>query len=172
MFQSVPDSWTIVHLFPVLPFHRLNEIPTEYGILADMSCDSDGQIDSFVDVKDIKETLELHTIRPGEPYYLGICLVGAYQEVMGSFHNLFGRVNEVNLVVTDEGEVEVENLARGNGIGDVVEMVGYDVESLRDAIDHQVAQNLAEGRIDDEDAREIRDGYRARATHLTYLELP
>lgn len=172
VFQSVPDSWTIEHLFPVLPIHRLNETPTEYGILADMSCDSDGQIDSFVDVKDIKETLELHTIRPGEPYYLGICLVGAYQEVMGSFHNLFGRVNEVSLVVTDEGEIEVESLARGNGIGDVVEMVGYDVESLRDAIDHQVAQNLAEGRIDEKDAREIRDGYRARATHLTYLELP
>jgi arginine decarboxylase len=171
VFQSVPDSWTIGHLFPVLPIHRLDEQPTEYGILADMSCDSDGQMDSFVDVKDIKETLELHQIRQGEPYYLGVCLVGAYQEVMGSFHNLFGRVNEASVIVEEDGSTEIESMARGSGIGDVVEMVGYDAEDLRDAIDEKVVEALAAGRIDDEDAREIRDGYRARATHLTYLEL-
>ena len=104
VFQSVPDSWSIGQLFPVLPIHRLNEYPTEYGILVDLTCDSDGQIDNFVDVKDIKEILELHPTTNGGPYYVAICLLGAYQDVMGDFHNLFGTINEAHVVVDEGGD--------------------------------------------------------------------
>lgn len=170
VFQSVPDSWTIGHLFPVLPIHRLDEVPTEYGILADMSCDSDGQVDSFVDVKDIKEMLELHTVRPGEPYFLAVCLIGAYQEVMGSFHNLFGRVNEASLVVAEDGKTEIASMAAGNGIRDVISMVGYREKQLAEALEMQADAAVAAGRLTQEEAKALLESYKERAGRSTYLE--
>ena len=103
VFQSLPDSWAIDQLFPILPIHRLNERPTEVGTLADITCDSDGKIDKFIDLRDIKETLPLHTFRQDEPYYVAFCLIGAYQDVLGDLHNLFGEAHEVLVSVDDEG---------------------------------------------------------------------
>ena len=90
VFQSVPDSWAINQLFPIMPINRLDEEPTQRGILADLTCDSDGKIDQFIDLRDVKSVLELHTLKPGEPYYLALFLGGAYQEIMGNLHNLLG----------------------------------------------------------------------------------
>src|SRR5204862_4694917 len=103
VFRSAPDSWAIGQLFPVMPIHRLNEHPSDFATLVDVTCDSDGKVDRFVDLKDVKEVLELHPFRRDEPYYLALFLVGAYQEVMGSYHNLFGQTNEEQIVIDDDG---------------------------------------------------------------------
>jgi arginine decarboxylase len=118
VFQSVPDSWSIGLLFPVLPIHRLNEYPTETGIVVDLTCDSDGQIDHFVDIKDIKEMLELHATLNGGPYYIAVTMLGAYQDVMGDFHNLFGTVNEAHVVVDEGGRHHVRKIVRAIPSGD------------------------------------------------------
>src|SRR5262245_21448851 len=102
VFQSLPDIWAIDQLFPILPIHRLNERPSEFGTLADITCDAHGKIEKFIDLRDIKETLPLHGLREGEPYYIGVCLMGAYQDVLGDLHNLFGEAHEVLVTVNDE----------------------------------------------------------------------
>ena len=104
VFQSLPDIWAIDQLFPILPIHRLHERPTELGTLADITCDSDGKIEKFIDLRDIKETLPLHALRDGEPYYIGVCLMGAYQDVLGDLHNLFGEAHEVLVTVDEQGK--------------------------------------------------------------------
>ena len=96
LFQSMPDSWAVKQLFPIMPIHRLNEEPTRHGVLGDISCDSDGKIDQFIDRRDVKRTLPLHPFN-GEPYFLGAFLVGAYQEILGDLHNLFGDTNAVHV---------------------------------------------------------------------------
>ncbi len=113
VFQSLPDIWAIDQLFPILPIHRLNERPTEFGTLADITCDSDGKIEKFIDLRDIKETLPLHPLRHGEPYYLGVCLMGAYQDVLGDLHNLFGEANEVLVTVDEEGRSHIVDVLPG-----------------------------------------------------------
>ncbi|HKD18849.1 MAG TPA: biosynthetic arginine decarboxylase, partial [Thermoanaerobaculia bacterium] len=107
VFQSLPDIWAIDQLFPILPIHRLNEKPAEFATLADITCDSDGKIEKFIDLRDIKETLPLHALRAGEPYYIGVCLMGAYQDVLGDLHNLFGEAHEVLVNVDEEGRAHV-----------------------------------------------------------------
>lgn len=169
VFQSLPDSWTIGQLFPILPIHRLDEPPTEYGILADLSCDSDGKVDSFVDIKTIKDFVELHAVLPGEPYYLAICMVGAYQEVMGSFHNLFGRVNEAQLLVDDDGKVRIEGLHAGHRIRDVVHLVGYDADQLRSRLQARIEAQVEAGELLREDADLILSGVDKCAARSTYL---
>lgn len=129
VFYSTPDSWAIGQLFPVLPIHRHNEIPTQRGILVDLTCDSDGVIDSFVDVRDVKETLELHADTNGQPYLLAICLLGAYQEVMGDHHNLFGRPPEVS-VSLEGGETRVDVLTKGESIAEMARLAGYCPDEL------------------------------------------
>ena len=113
VFQSLPDVWAIDQLFPILPIHRLNERPTEFGTLADITCDSDGKIEKFIDLRDIKETLPLHALQNGEPYYIGVCLMGAYQDVLGDLHNLFGEAHEVLVTVDEEGQAHIDGRAAG-----------------------------------------------------------
>ena len=96
LFQSIPDSWAIKQLFPIMPIHRLNQPPSHHAVLGDITCDSDGKIDSFIDRRDVKRTLPLHTVN-GDPYYLGVFLVGAYQEILGDLHNLFGDTHAVHV---------------------------------------------------------------------------
>ena len=103
LFQTLPDHWAIGALFPIAPLARLNEAPTRDATLVDISCDSDGKINKFVDLRDVKSTLRLHELKQGEPYYLGIFLTGAYQDVLANAHNLFGRVNEAHVRLTDDG---------------------------------------------------------------------
>jgi arginine decarboxylase len=169
VFQSAPDSWSINQLFPVLPIHRLNEYPTERGILVDLTCDSDGQIDHFVDVKDIKETLELHPTTNGGPYYIAICLLGAYQDVMGDFHNLIGTTNEAHVIVDEGGRHHIRKIVRGNTIEEMVRIAGFDGEELAREFSSQIETGVREGRIQEAEAVQFLEDYRARARETTYL---
>ena len=107
LFQSMPDSWAVKQLFPIMPIHRLEEAPSRHAVLGDISCDSDGKVDQFIDRRDVKKTLPLHPWN-GNPYYLGAFLVGAYQEILGDLHNLFGDTNAVHVSLNDAGEVVLD----------------------------------------------------------------
>jgi arginine decarboxylase len=130
LFQSLPDSWAIDQLFPIMPIHRLNERPTRRGTLQDVTCDSDGKIDRFVGWREEKRSLELHAVRPDEPYILGIFLIGAYQEILGDLHNLFGDTNQVHLRLTEEGDYVIPDLVHGDTVTDVLAYVQFDTEAL------------------------------------------
>ena len=155
MFQSMPDFWAFDQLFPVLPIHRLDEIPSERGVLCDITCDSDGTVNRFVDVKHFKESLELHSFRPSEPYYLGFLLLGAYQETLGDLHNLFGVVTELNVTVRPDGRVLVSQPIRGENVRDVLTDVGYEPEDLLGAIARRLAERGKAGMLRDEDEHEV-----------------
>ncbi|MEO0685894.1 MAG: biosynthetic arginine decarboxylase, partial [Cyanobacteria bacterium J06649_11] len=118
VFQSAPDCWAIDQLFPIMPIHRLDKEPTRRGILADLTCDSDGKIDSFIDLRDVKSILELHSFKAGEPYYLGMFLNGAYQEIMGNLHNLFGDTNTVHIQLTPKG-YQIKHVVKGDTMSEV-----------------------------------------------------
>ena len=145
VFRSLPDHWAIDQLFPIMPIHRLDEQPTDYATFVDLTCDSDGHIDKFVDLKDVKEVLELHPFT-GDPYYIAIFLVGAYQEVMGSNHNLFGRPNEAHVIMDTEGRYHIKKIVQGSRIGDMLTVARYDKgqawESMQQMIDTRVAGGL------------------------------
>ena len=170
LFRSAPDSWAIKQLFPVVPIHRLNEIPTDYATLVDVTCDSDGKIDKFVDLKDVKETLELHKWRDGEDYYLGIFLVGAYQEVMGSFHNLFGNPNEAQVVIDSEGRYHVTKIVQGSKISDMLTVARYEKAQLVEAYRKQLSARVESGAISKDQADKLVAEYEAGAAKSTYLE--
>jgi len=127
VFQSAPDSWAIDQLFPIMPIHRLDEEPTKRGTLADLTCDSDGKIDQFIDLRDVKSVLELHPLKPDEPYYLGMFLSGAYQEIMGNLHNLFGDTNAVHITLTPKG-YQIDHVVKGDTMTEVLGYVQYDSE--------------------------------------------
>ncbi len=128
VFQSLPDSWAIDQLFPIMPIHRLDEQPTRNAVLADITCDSDGKIDRFVVLRDVKRTLELHELRAGEEYYLAAFLVGAYQETLGDLHNLFGDTHVVHIRLHDEGGWWIEEIVKGDTANKVLEYMEYDVD--------------------------------------------
>ncbi len=130
VFQSMPDSWAIKQLFPVMPIHRLNEVPTRRGVLGDITCDSDGKIDQFIDLRDVRNTLQLHPVTHGEPYYLGAFLLGAYQEILGDLHNLFGDTNAVHISLGDSGDVNVDDVIKGDTVREVLAYVQYNGETL------------------------------------------
>ena len=169
MFQSLPDFWAFDQLFPIMPLHRLNEVPTERGVLCDITCDSDGTVDKFVDVRDIKETLELHQFSEHEPYYLAMLLVGAYQETLGDVHNLFGEVGEVSVTVGKDGEVKIEDLQRGDSVRDVLTYMGHDTDTLRDALDRVLATRREQGLISEDDEREVLSTVSLALDDYTYL---
>ena len=155
VFQSLPDFWAFDQLFPIVPIHRLHEVPSERGILCDITCDSDGAVDKFVDLKDVKEALELHAVRQGEPYYLGFLLLGAYQETLGDLHNLFGVVTEASVTVGERGRVEIDKVIRGDSVREVIEYTGHDTDELRDALAKRLSDRKELGLISDDDEREV-----------------
>ncbi len=169
VFQSLPDHWALDQLFPVMPIHRLDESPTRRASLVDITCDSDGAIDKFVDRNEIKDSLEVHELIPDEPYYLAFMLLGAYQDTMGDLHNLFGRVHEVEVVLGDEGH-EVRRVARGEPASDVVRWFGYKAEELVEGIQKSLDEGVAMSRIAAEEAPALLEDYRARLAHYTYLD--
>ncbi|HEX6068406.1 MAG TPA: hypothetical protein VFZ18_01240, partial [Longimicrobiaceae bacterium] len=130
LFQSLPDSWAIDQIFPIMPIHRLQEEPTRRGTLQDVTCDSDGKIDRFAGGRPVRRTLQLHTVPDGEPYILGIFLSGAYQEILGDLHNLFGDTNAVHLRLRKDGSYEVSDLVHGDTITEVLNYVQYDAQTL------------------------------------------
>ena len=170
LFQSVPDHWAINHLFPIMPIHRLNERPTRRGVLADITCDSDGKIEHFIDLKDVKSVLELHPITP-ESYYLGIFMVGAYQEILGDLHNLFGDTNAVHVSVDASlGGYKVEQVETGDTVEDVLRYVSYDknemIQRLRNAAETAVRAN----KMTIEELRTFITMYQNGMDGYTYLE--
>jgi arginine decarboxylase len=167
VFQSVPDSWAIDQLFPIMPIHRLNEEPTRRGTLADLTCDSDGRIDQFIDLQDVKRVLELHQPN-GEPYYLGIFLTGAYQEILGALHNLFGDTNAVHVHVT-EGGYRVEHVIKGDTMAEVLRYVQYDGEQLLDDVRRASEVALQQGRMTLDQARILLGHYETSLRGTTYL---
>jgi arginine decarboxylase len=170
LFRSAPDSWAIKQLFPIVPIHRLNEFPSDYATLVDVTCDSDGKIDKFVDLKDVKDTLELHKWKDGQDYYLGIFLTGAYQEVMGSHHNLFGNPNEAQVVIDSDGRYHVTKLVQGSRISDMLLFARYDKAQLLESYRKQLAARVEAGALTKEAADELAAEYEAGAGKGTYLE--
>jgi arginine decarboxylase len=168
VFQSAPDCWAIDQLFPIMPIHRLDEEPIRRGILADLTCDSDGKIDRFIDLRDVKSVLELHSFKPGEPYYLGMFLNGAYQEIMGNLHNLFGDTNAVHIQLTPKG-YQIQHVVKGDTMREVVSYVQYDSEDMVESIRQRCELALAENRITLAESQRLLQTYEQSLTRYTYL---
>jgi arginine decarboxylase len=168
VFQSAPDSWAIDQLFPIMPLHRLDKEPTQRGILADLTCDSDGKIDQFIDLRDVKPVLELHTFTPGEPYFLGLFLAGAYQEIMGNLHNLFGDTNAVHIHLTPKG-YQIEHVVKGDTMTEVLSYVQYDAEDLVENIRRRAELALQEKRITLQESQRLLQNYERSLGRYTYL---
>lgn len=168
VFQSAPDCWAIDQLFPIMPIHRLDEEPTQRGILADLTCDSDGKIDRFIDLRDVKSVLELHPFKPGEPYYLGMFLNGAYQEIMGNLHNLFGDTNTIHIKLTPKG-YQIEHVVKGDTMKEVLGYVQYDAEDLVENIRRRCEQALLENQITIPESQLLLQNYERSLSRYTYL---
>ena len=147
IFQSLPASWAIDQLFPVMPVHRLQEYPGRKGVISDITCDSDGQIDHFIDQQGVKRTLELHELKDGEEYYLGVFLVGAYQETLGDLHNLMGDNNVVSVRIEDDGSYEVVREQQGDTVADVLSYVEYEPRRIMEDLRSVAERAVREGRI-------------------------
>jgi arginine decarboxylase len=169
VFQSLPDSWAIDQLFPILPIHRLNEKPSEFATLADITCDSDGKIERFIDLRDIDETLPLHPFRHDKPYYIGFCLMGAYQDVLGDLHNLFGEAHEVLVRVDEEGRSTIEDVLPGETCERVLEYMNYDRTHLLDSINEQLVRAATEG-MKKAEVQSIYREFESVLPRYTYLE--
>ena len=168
VFQSAPDCWAIDQLFPIMPIHRLDEEPTRRAILADLTCDSDGKIDRFIDLRDVKSVLELHNLKPGEPYYLGMFLNGAYQEIMGNLHNLFGDTNAVHIQLTPKA-YKIEHVVKGDTMTEVLGYVQYDSEDLIEQIRRLCEQALLDKRITIQESQRLLQNYEQSLSRYTYL---
>jgi arginine decarboxylase len=169
LFQSIPDSWAIKQLFPVMPIHRLNEKPVKHAVLGDITCDSDGKLDRFVDRRDVKKTLPLHTVN-GDSYYLGVFLVGAYQEILGDLHNLFGDTHAVHVSLDENGGTRLDALIKGDTVREVLDYVEFDPEMLLGKLRTDVETAVREGRVDYEGAGRLLRFYEDGLHGYTYLE--
>jgi arginine decarboxylase len=171
VFQSIPDSWAIKQLFPIMPIHRLNEPPLRRGVLGDITCDSDGKIDRFVDLRDVRTSLELHEFN-GEPYYLGAFLLGAYQEILGDLHNLFGDTNAVHISLDEDGEVNVDSVIKGDTVREVLAYVQYSADELLAKMRKDVERAVRQGKISLQESRQLLRFYENGLEGYTYLEEP
>jgi len=169
IFQSMPDSWAIKQLFPIMPIHRLSERPTRAAVLGDISCDSDGKIDQFIDRRDVKRTLPLHPFN-GSEYYLGAFLIGAYQEILGDLHNLFGDTNAVHVSLNGNGEIILDNVIKGDTVREVLDYVQFRAESLLGQFRKDVEAALREGKIGYEESGRLLRFYEEGLNGYTYLE--
>ena len=168
MFQSLPDAWAVDQLFPIMPIHRLNERPSRGAVLADITCDSDGTIDAFIDLRDVKPTLSLHTPNDDD-YLLGIMLTGAYQEILGDLHNLFGDTNVVN-VSLDKSGYHIDEVVYGDTVEDVLRYVDYQPKELINSLRNKVEQAVRHGHMSLEESRQLMQRYREGLASYTYLE--
>ena len=169
LFQSLPDSWAIDQVFPVVPLSRLNEPPTCSATLQDITCDSDGKIDNFISTSNNAYHLPVHELREGEPYYIGVFLVGAYQEILGDLHNLFGDTNAVHISIKDD-EYIVDKIIEGETIADVLDYVQFDHKRMVRAIEIWVSKSVKSGAITLEEGKEFISNYRSGLYGYTYLE--
>ena len=169
LFQSMPDSWGIDQLFPIMPIQRLKERPTRSAQLQDITCDSDGKVATYVNGGQQTSYLPLHPVKPGEHYYIGVFLVGAYQEILGNMHNLFGDTNAVHISV-DENGYTIDKTIDGETVADVLEYVQYNPKNLVRRLEIWVAKSVKEGKITAEEGKEFISNYRAGLYGYTYLE--
>ena len=168
VFQSAPDHWAVRQLFPVMPIHRLDERPTRRGVFADLTCDSDGKIDQFIDQRDVKDVLELHPYIDST-YYIGIFLLGAYQEILGDLHNLFGDTDAVHVRMTDNGRYVVDHVVEGDDVGSVLGYVQYDRRALIEKVRRTIEDALGKGEISLEESARLRKRYEQGLKDYTYL---
>jgi arginine decarboxylase len=169
IFQSMPDSWAIKQLFPIMPIHRLTENPTRKAVLGDITCDSDGKIDQFIDLRDVRNTLQLHEFT-GQPYYLGAFLLGAYQEILGDLHNLFGDTNAVHVSLDENNHLNIDEVIKGDTVREVLAYVQYKADELTDRIRKDVEKAVKLGTISIAESREFLDFYQSGLEGYTYLE--
>ncbi|HXI44004.1 MAG TPA: biosynthetic arginine decarboxylase [Bryobacteraceae bacterium] len=170
LFQSMPDSWAIKQLFPIMPIHRLDERPTQYAVLGDITCDSDGKVDQFIDRRDVKRTLPLHPFTNGQDYYLGAFLLGAYQEILGDLHNLFGDTNAVHVKLNEVGDTILDAVIKGDTVREVLNYVQFNVDSLVTALRKDVETAVRESRMSYEESGKLLRFYEEGLQGYTYLE--
>ncbi|MGC2235059.1 MAG: biosynthetic arginine decarboxylase [Pyrinomonadaceae bacterium] len=168
VFRSMPDNWALEQLFPIIPIHKLNKKPTEYATLCDITCDSDGIVEKFIDLHDVKSVLELHKLEKNEPYYLAMMLVGAYQEVMGNNHNLFGVPHEAHIHIGEDGYI-IRKVIQGGTLGDAVEMVRFDTAQLNDQFRKTVMRRIKDDEISEKIGYQLIEYYEQQANSYTYL---
>lgn len=169
LFQSLPDSWAIDQIFPIMPISRLDERPTKVATLQDITCDSDGKIANFISNRGIRNYLPLHAFNKKESYYLGVFLVGAYQEILGDMHNLFGDTNAVHITVSDKG-YSIDQVIDGESVADVLDYVQYNPKRLVRTVETWVTKSVKEGRISVDEGKEFLSNYRSGLYGYTYLE--
>jgi len=173
VFQSLLDHWAVGQLFPVMPIHRLDTAPERNATLVDITCDSDGKVSKFIDLNDVKETLPLHRLRPGEPYYIGFFLMGAYQDIMGDLHNLFGRVNEAHVFLDDDEEsgYYIEEIIEGSAIYEVLAMTQWNQNELIRLVKMQVDAAIKSDRLKPNEAMKLLANYERGLKGYTYLHI-
>ncbi|HBG86379.1 MAG TPA: arginine decarboxylase [Marinilabiliaceae bacterium] len=169
LFQSLPDSWAIDQIFPIMPIHRLDEKPTRNATLQDITCDSDGKIDNFISTRNISHYLPVHALKPKDTYYIGVFLVGAYQEILGDLHNLFGDTNAVHVSVDNEG-YQIDQIIDGETVAEVLEYVQYNPKKLVRTVETWVTSAVKAGKISAEEGKEFLSNYRSGLYGYTYLE--
>ena len=169
LFQSLPDSWAIDQVFPIMPIQRLDEKPSRIATLQDVTCDSDGKIAHFVSPQGISDALPVHPLKNGEHYYIGVFLVGAYQEILGDLHNLFGDTNAVHISVNENGHV-LEQVIDGETVADVLDYVQYNPRKLVRNLESWVTSSMKEGKITPEEGRQFLNNYKSGLYGYTYLE--
>lgn len=168
VFRSMPDNWALEQLFPIVPIHKLNKKPSEYATLCDITCDSDGIVDKFVDLHDVKPVLELHKLVRSEPYYLAMMLVGAYQEVMGNNHNLFGVPHEAHIFIGEDGYI-IKKVVYGATLGDAVGTARFETGQLHDTFRRAVLREVKEGRLTNAEGSKVIEFYENQVESYTYL---
>lgn len=171
LFQSAPDYWAIQQLFPIMPLHRLTEEPVRSATLVDITCDSDGKVDRFIDLRDVRETLPLHNIN-GQPYYIGMFLMGAYQDIMGDVHNLFGKVNEVHVFEDSEepGGYYIEEIIPGNTVGEILGTIQYSSQELEKAVKIAIDNQVKSGALKPREGVDILNIFEKGLKEYTYID--
>ncbi|GAB4285486.1 MAG: biosynthetic arginine decarboxylase [Candidatus Rifleibacteriota bacterium] len=170
LFQSLPDAWAVDQLFPIMPLHRLDEKPTHFGTIQDITCDSDGKIDRFIGNRNFNPCLPLHGLKAYEPYYLGVFMVGAYQEILGDLHNLFGDTNAVHITINDDGTFDIDKIIDGETVADVLDYVQFNSKKLVRTMESWVSASVKEGKITVTEGKEFLAIYRSGLYGYTYLE--
>jgi arginine decarboxylase len=169
LFQSLPDSWAIDQIFPIIPIHRLDEKPDRTVTIQDITCDSDGKIDNFISTRNFSHHLPVHSMRARESYYIGVFLVGAYQEILGDLHNLFGDTNAVHVSVDEKGYY-IDQIIDGETVAEVLDYVQYNSKKLVRTVETWVMSSVKQGRITAEEGKEFLSNYRSGLYGYTYLE--